>query len=65
MKVDFPGVTVCNLNRVNCHNAFIASYNLSQMLDSSSLSNEEKVVFLKKRNPYNVELLFRQKSNAH
>ena len=20
--VDFPGVTVCNLNRINCHNAF-------------------------------------------
>ena len=51
LKVDFPGVTVCNLNRVNCHNAFIASYNLSQMLDSSSLSNEEKVVFGSDKEP--------------
>ena len=21
-KVDFPAVTICNLNRINCHNAF-------------------------------------------
>ena len=21
-KVDFPAVTICNLNRMNCHNAF-------------------------------------------
>ena len=44
-KVDFPGVTVCNLNRVNCHNAFMTNYNLTQMLSWSSLSDEEKVVF--------------------
>ena len=44
-KVDFPGVTVCNLNRVNCHNAFMANYNFSQMLGWSSLSTKEKVVF--------------------
>ena len=27
---DFPGVTICNLNRVNCHNAFAALYSLEQ-----------------------------------
>ena len=63
-KVDFPGVTVCNLNRVNCHNAFMASYNLSQMLESQSISNEQKVV-VSERNLHVQYVYFRQQSNAH
>ena len=43
LQVDFPGVTVCNLNRVNCHNAFMAAFNITSMLKNTDLSDEEKV----------------------
>ena len=36
-------MTVCNLNRVNCHNAFVAMYELKLALANTSLSAEEKV----------------------
>ena len=40
--MDFPAVTVCNLNRVNCHNAFIAMYNLKTKLNDPSLTAAER-----------------------
>ena len=41
-EVDFPAVTICNLNRVNCHNAFQAMYSIKQTLRNNlSLSVEE------------------------
>ena len=43
LQVDFPGVTVCNLNRVNCHNAFMGAFTITSRLQSTSLSDEEKV----------------------
>ena len=42
-EVDFPAVTVCNLNRVNCHNAFIAMYNIQQDMSSATMTDSEKV----------------------
>ena len=40
--MDFPAVTVCNLNRVNCHNSFTAMKNLEDLLADSSLTHEER-----------------------
>ena len=41
-EVDFPAVTICNLNRVNCHNAFQAMYDIrSTIASNSSLGREE------------------------
>ena len=35
-EVDFPAVTICNLNRVNCHNAFLAMYTIKQQLAANN-----------------------------
>ena len=35
-QVDFPAVTVCNLNRVNCHNAIAAMYIMKTQLGQTS-----------------------------
>ena len=41
-QVDFPAVTICNLNRVNCHNAFQAMFDIKTTIDNnSSLGNTE------------------------
>ena len=41
-EVDFPAVTICNLNRVNCHNAFQAMYSIKQTIRSNlSLEKDE------------------------
>ena len=34
--MDFPAVTVCNLNRVNCHNAIAAMYIMKTQLEQTS-----------------------------
>jgi hypothetical protein len=39
-EVDFPAVTICNLNRVNCHNAFHAMYEVDSQVNSASTSEE-------------------------
>ena len=42
-EVDFPAVTICNLNRVNCHNAFLAMYTIKKQLaadDSEAKAKE-------------------------
>ena len=36
-----PAVTICNLNRVNCHNAFQAMFDIKTTIDNSSLGNTE------------------------
>ena len=43
-EVDFPAVTICNLNRVNCHNAFQTMYDIKQALKtlSAETMNTEK-----------------------
>ena len=39
-EVDFPAVTICNLNRVNCHNAFLAMYAIKLQIAESSSETE-------------------------
>ena len=41
-EVDFPAVTICNLNRVNCHNAFLAMYTIKLQIAESSSETEMK-----------------------
>ena len=40
-------MTVCNLNRVNCHSAFVAMYNMKLARENPSLSQNKKVNFLR------------------
>ena len=42
-QVDFPAVTICNINRVNCHNAFVAFYNIKTTLAQPDLNETIKV----------------------
>ena len=41
--MEFPAITVCNLNRVNCHNAFLALYNTKMALKNSTGQEEEEL----------------------
>ena len=41
-ELDFPAVTICNLNRVNCHNAFLAMYTIKLQIAESSSETEMK-----------------------
>ena len=44
-SVDFPSVTICNLNRINCHNAFQVVFATCVNLPSQAayeLSNDER-----------------------
>ena len=41
-EVDFPAVTICNLNRVNCHNAFMAMYTIKKQLVTGNYQTGEK-----------------------
>ena len=43
IQVDFPAVTICNINRVNCHNAFVAFYNMKTALAQPDLNETIKV----------------------
>ena len=47
-EVDFPAVTICNLNRVNCHNAFQAMYDIKITLKKNSSLEMEKIDELSK-----------------
>ena len=40
--MEFPAITVCNLNRVNCHNAFLALFNTKMALRNSTDQEEEE-----------------------
>ena len=40
-EVDFPAVTICNLNRVNCHNAFQAMFDIKTEINNSTLTTSE------------------------
>ena len=42
-EVDFPAVTICNLNRVNCHNAFMAMYTIKKQIALGRSQSEENV----------------------
>ena len=44
-QVDFPAVTICNINRVNCHNAFVAFYNMKTALADPSLNETQRVFY--------------------
>ena len=44
IQVDFPAVTICNINRVNCHNAFVAFYNMKTALTDPTLNETQKVL---------------------
>ena len=43
IQIDFPAVTVCNLNRVNCHNAFVAFYRMKIALADPTLNETQRV----------------------
>ena len=61
--MDFPAVTICNLNRVNCHNAFIAMYNIKVAMQESGASTDE---YEELRDNFNITraLLSEQVSNC-
>ena len=42
-SLPFPAVTICNINRVNCHNAFLAFYNIKSALAQPGLNETFKV----------------------
>ena len=73
-QVDFPAVTICNLNRVNCHNAFKVMYDIGQALNFTSFEysgmekyevNETNIAELNKTYHQLKDLVSAKVTNCH